>query len=103
MAVEASFSTNWVLPIRSQKSSPLKRDCRLGEAHRLLLALEPIVAGYVNLHHVCRDAVIVENVAVSETGTGEIGIGERSKRLGRAPLDGNIQRSSRESNLNRTW
>src|SRR5881628_1787665 len=66
-----------------------------------VLAFELPVTRYMTLKNVGRDATIVPDELVGQSGTGKLGLRLRKDRLFRSPVHGDGQRTLRESDLDR--
>src|SRR2546427_7126555 len=65
----------------------------------LLLAFELVVTRYMTLENVGRDATVVPDKLVAQSGTGKLGLRLRSDRLLRPSVHGDEQRTARQSDL----
>src|SRR5206468_5889752 len=67
----------------------------------LLLAFVLVVTRYMTLDNVGRDAMVVPDELVAQSGAGKLGLRLRNDRLFRPSVHGNGQRTVRESDLDR--
>ena len=67
----------------------------------LVLAFELEVASYMTLNHVGRNAMVVPDELVGQSGTGKVGLRLRKDRLFRPSVHGDGQRAARERDLDR--
>src|SRR6266571_4172279 len=65
----------------------------------LLLAFELVVTRYMTLENVGRDATVVPDKLVAQSGTGKLGLRLRSDRLLRPSVHGDEQCAARQSDL----
>ena len=67
----------------------------------LVLAFELEVTSYMTLNNVGRDAMVVPDELVGQSGTGKVGLRLRKDRLFRPSVHGDEQRTAGESDLDR--
>src|SRR6266850_4944740 len=65
----------------------------------LVLAFELEVTSYMTLKNVGRDAMVVPDELVGQSGTGKVGLRLRKDRLFWPSVDGDGQRTARESHF----
>src|SRR5262249_5185524 len=69
----------------------------------LVLALELEVASYMTLNDVGRNATVVPEELVGQSGTGKVGLRLGKDRLLGSSVHGYGQRAARERDLDRAW
>src|SRR5439155_22827741 len=67
----------------------------------LLLAFVLVVTRYMTLNNVGRDALVVPDELVAQSGAGKLGLRLRNDRLFPPSVHGNGQRTGRDSDLER--
>src|SRR5262250_292314 len=67
----------------------------------LLLAFELEVTSYMALNNMCRDAMVVPDELVGQSGAGKVSLRLRKDRLFRPSVHGDGQRTDRKSHLDR--